>query len=218
MSFAHFSSHCWVNDYPETVIAANEMEKRLRSQGRNDAADMVILAMARLKSELQELGTTMAKRGTEILREIEQQTRVRPDTHGGGGKRLENYLVCEVLVPSVLPGTIGINDEALLDANVRWWPTNEAGSSTQIGRSIFGLFYGDAGDAPPSQDEFREHPLFTPAPYAAGGGPGTIEHGIPERRFVRRATQEIEREWLAAFEAIDLHLLDAIDAAAMTFR
>jgi len=215
-----FSGHAWVVDWPDLIVATNALEIRLRRVGRVDAADMVIRAYARFVEQLKGLSAAMSARGTEILRKSEKDSRVRPDTFGGGGPRLGHYLYCEPLMPSVLPGAIGINDEEQLDNHVPWWITNEIGSDTQVGRQIFGLFFegGGGGGYVPDQDMRQMHPLFSPAPARAGGGPGTIEEPIPAKGFIRSGAAEIKKEWLAAFVPLKDEFDTAIKIALVTYR
>lgn len=184
-------------------VAANEAEMRLRLAGREMAADALLLAMRKLREQLVAMEREVAAAATEILRKWERNTRVRPDTHGGGDKRLNDYLVAEPLGDPLLPGTVGIADLEFLDNNVPWWITNEEGSRKQLGRVIYGVFYDDNGFSAPDRDQFREHPLFAPEPFGTfGAGIGTIKRPIPERRFVAKAVDEINALWLARFTAI----------------
>jgi len=215
-----FSAHAWVIDWPDLVVATNALEIRLRRVGRQEAADMVIRAYARFVEQLKGLSATMSARGTEMLRKSERDSRVRPDTLGEGGKRLGHYLYAEPLMPSLLPGAIGINDEEQLDNNVPWWITNEIGSDVQVGRRIFGLFFeaGGGGGYVPDAEMRQEHPIFAPAPAGAGGGPGTIEEPIPAKGFIRSAAGDIKREWLAGFVPLKDEFDAAIKIALVTYR
>src|SRR5437764_2094682 len=134
-----------------------------------------------------------------MLKRYEKDTRVRPDTLGGGGPRLGDFLTCSPIPQDLGPGAVGINDEELLDNNVEWWITNEIGSTSLIGRKLFGVFYGgNAPPGPPDAAMSRQHALFAPGADADAGG-GVITHGIPAREFVRQAVPRIEEEWLAGF-------------------
>jgi hypothetical protein len=214
-----FSGHCYVQDWAKLIIAANEYEKRLRLQGRNDAADMLLRAYGVFRDGLKLLAVKMAAWGTEELRKEEKSTRVRPDTMGDGGKRLEDYLVCEPIAVNMLPGTLGINDEEYLDNNVPWWITVEEGSTTRVGDRIFGLFFdaGWAGGTPP-EPGLNQHPLFAPTPYDYGGGPGTIQNPIEARNFVVKAGPAIEAEWLARYQVLYAEFRDRLAIVAVTYR
>jgi hypothetical protein len=221
LAIGDFSTHCWLIDWPELVVAINDEEVRLRNQGRTVAADMLLVAYREFTRGLELLAVDLAAWGTKRLKEMEKATRVRPDTDGNGGPRLGNYLRCEVLIPNIIPGTIGINDEAYLDAHVPWWITNEIGNSTNVGRQIWGLFYQGADPStgePPRPDLQRVHPLFEPAPWQAGGGFGVIAEPIPARHFIERAAAEIREKWLEGIQLLKLAMNDRLVIAAHTFR
>lgn len=196
-----FAAYCVVSKFPELQIAADRLETQLRSEGRIAAADKVLIAYAGLRDGLIALADRMAIRGTELLKRDEEQSRVRPDTLGAGGPRLEDYLRCDPL--PVVPGTLGIANESLLNANVPWWVTNEVGNSSNVGRTLFGAFFG-AGqeETRPEAAERGVHPLFEARGSGEFRGSGRIEHPIPARYFVRQAVHEIEVEWRAGFEAL----------------
>ena len=217
---ATYSGFCFLAEWPEMVVALERLEARLRANDRPEAANLVLVAYGEFRDRMLLLGESMAKLGTVMLRTEEKDSRVRPDTQGQGGKRLENYLVVQPLAPTLLPGAIGINNEELLDNNVPWWVTNELGSSTQIGRKIFGLFYnpGEQGGEPPDSTFDRQHALFTPAPPESGAGGAVLQHGIPARHFVERAGPKIEKEWLAGAMAIKAEFMAKLDVALATMR
>jgi hypothetical protein len=213
----NYSGYCFLAEWPELVVAIDKAEARLRAAGRPKAANLVLMAYAELRDRLLLLAQDMAKLGTKMLTEEEKNTRVgRPDTQGMGGPRLQDNLVVEPVAQALLPGTIGINNEDLLDRNVPWWITNEIGSTTQIGRKIFGLFYNPGGGdmEPPDALFDRQHALFMPAPPESGAGGATIMHGIPARHFVTRAAPKIEQEWLTAAGTIKADFIAKLDAAS----
>lgn len=206
-------------DWTTLTAAISELAARYRRLKRPEAALIVERAWSAARAEQLALGREIAVLATDALRRSEKGTRVRPDTEGGGGPRLGDYLRADVMPhQDLLPGSVGVANEEELDAHVPWWTTNEIGSTTLIGRRIFGLFYGGDENAPPNMDQFREHPLFTPAPSAAGAGQGVIEHGIPARRFIRKALPEIDRAWHAGFDAIKARLVGELSRAAGTPR
>src|ERR1700752_2092700 len=123
-----FATYEFMSDWPELVVATSELEERLRLHNRPIAADLLIRSFATFYIELQQLGRTMSKLATTTLIETERKTRVRPDTQGAGGERLEDHLIAEPLDPRLMPGAIGIADEEELDAAVPWWRTKEGGS------------------------------------------------------------------------------------------
>lgn len=198
---ADYASYCVVSKFPELQIAADRLETELRAEGRIVAADKVLLAYAALRDGLLALADRMAVRGTEILKRDEEGSRVRADTLGAGGPRLEDFLRCDPL--PVVPGSLGIANETVLDANVPWWVTNEIGNSTRVGQILFGAFFGPGQEeSKPAAAERRVHPLFEPAGAGEFRGSGVIEHPIPARYFVRQAAHEIEAEWRAGFNAL----------------
>lgn len=196
-----YASYAVVSKLPELQAAADAAETRLRAEGNSIGADKVLRAYIALRDGLIALGQRMSQRGTEILRRKEEESRVRPDSLGGGGPRLEDYLQVDPL--PVIPGSIGIADETLLDAHVPWWVTNEVGSSANVGRVLFGAFLnaGGGGETPPSSGERRQHPLFD-AGASENAGSGVIKNPIPARYFVRDAVAEIQAEWHAGFSAL----------------
>lgn len=196
-----YASYCVVEKFPQLEIAADRLETQLRADGRVAAADRVLRAYIALRDGLLALADRMAIRGTETLVRHEEESRVRPDTLGEGGPRLEDFLRCDPLY--VVPGSLGVANETLLDDHVPWWVTNEVGSSTQIGRKIFGAFFGPGQpESRPSGEQRGEHPLFQARGRGEFRGSGIIEHGIPARYFVRSAVAEIDAEWQAGFQAL----------------
>lgn len=197
---ADYASYAVVGKLPELQAAANETEVRLRAEGDDIGADKILRAYAKLRDGLILLSEQMAVKGSEILRRHEHDSRVRPDTLGGGGPRLEDYLEVDPLL--VIPGSIGIANESLLDDNVPWWVTNEVGNSANVGRILFGAFFGQGGESRPSASESRVHPLFEPRGAGEFGGSGVIQHAIPARYFVRDSVAEIQAEWRVRFEQL----------------
>ena len=55
-----FSSHTWVLEWPELVVAASELEAKLRRVGRPIAADMVLAAYGEFRDRLLLLGQDIA--------------------------------------------------------------------------------------------------------------------------------------------------------------
>ncbi len=209
----NYASFCFVEELPELLADVNALEARLRLAGNGVGADRVIRAYSQLKTDLTAMGAAMAVRATEILRRHEHDSRVRPDTLGGGGPALEDYLVCEP-VPTfggMSWGSIGVANETLLDAEVEWWWTNEEGYTGHVGRVLYGTF--EPGGAPPDASEFRQHPLFEPS----RGASGVIRNPIPARRFILHALPDIGAEWHTAFDAVKATFSAEI-AAAMAPR
>lgn len=201
----------FVRDWPELQVGFNQLEIRLRRDGRPVAADMLLAATRRTRQQLERLEIEMAAFATEELRRQEHDTRVRPDTGGEGGNRLGDALVAEPLKESLMPGSVGVANQDLLDQKVPWWITNERGSSARVGGVLFGIFWGrgsggGAEGAVPDAGQFREHPLFAPAPASMGGGRGVIENPIPARHFVAKAVAVINAEWHRRFDTIKAQL------------
>lgn len=215
---ARYAYYELVQEWPELAVAVNQLESRLRAAGHVAASDILVRSFAEFRRELVALGRKSAAFASEELRRTERKTRVRPDTQGQGGPRLESFLVAEPLNEGLIPGSIGVANEDVLDAHVPWWITNEIGSSARVGGRLFGLFYGGEGDAPPDPTAFREHPLFAPTPARGGGGPGVIENPIPARRFIEKSIPAINAEWKMLFEASKARMGAAIDRALSEAR
>lgn len=150
-------------------------------------------AFIALINELEHIAVDIAKVAHHEIVQEEVQTRVRPDTGGDGGPRLEDFLGESNPLPT-LPGSVGVNFEPVLEANVPWWWTNEEGYDGLIGHEVKGLFFdsGFTSGAAPNQGQFREHPLFRPM----GRGPKmTIQNPIPERRFVQHGYEAAAAAW-----------------------
>jgi hypothetical protein len=196
-----FASFCVVSKLPELQAAADATETRLRAEGNVIAADRVLRAYIALRDGLIALAARLSARGTETLKRQEEESRVRPDTLGQGGPRLEDYLTVEPLL--AIPGSIGIANETLLDAHVPWWVTNEVGSSARVGDKLFGVFTGPGQEeARPDGGERGVHPIFEPRSSGEFRGSGIIENPIPARYFVRDAVAVIQAEWHAGFGAL----------------
>jgi len=215
---AEFAFYEFARGWPELVAAVDALEVRLRDAGRVVAADMVLKAYGLMRDELLVLARDVSVEGTRILRDMEKRTRVRGDTGGQGGKRLEDHLFVEPTEQqNLLPGSVGIANETTLDANVEWWWTNEEGYSGHVGRVLYGFFSGGGDDAPPSRDEFRQHPLFTPG-YSPVSGGGVIKEPIPARRFIEKSIPIIDKLWRTQFDAIKARFDVALARAAVTYR
>lgn len=197
---SRYAFYLYVKDLPELIAATNALEVKLRREGRPVAADRLLKAFGVLDVELEELSIKAAAKATELLRDSERHTRVRPDTQGGGGPRLEDSLDADPLL--VLPGSVGVANEDTLDGAVPWWITNEVGSSARLGGRLFGSFFGGGDSQPPDSSQFRVHPLFEPGAPESGAGVGIITNPIPARRFILGALPGIEAEWKSSFEAI----------------
>jgi hypothetical protein len=206
-----YAYYLFAEELPELYGAINREAIVLRRAGHEALAARLLRAYDILVKDLEYLSNAIAGAGTVKLVERERSTRVRPDSLGDGGPRLEDYLQCDPL--SELPGSVGIANEEVLDAGVPWWPTNEEGSSARVGGRIFGLFYGSglSNSQAPDPGEFRQHSVFK-ATSVEGAGPGIIEAPIPARRFIRDAIPEIEVRWKKGFEAAKGKLEEVITA------
>jgi hypothetical protein len=195
-----FAYYLYARDLPELVAATAAAQAKLRVDGHAALADRVVKAYAELERDLEYLAASVSGAGTVKLVETERATKVRPDTLGAGGPRLEDSLVCDP-IPE-FPGSVGVANEAVLDAHVPWWETNEIGSSARVGGHIFGTFYesGGGGGSPPGGN-FREHALFR-AEVGGSAGPGVIHRPIPERRFIEQSIPDIRAAWKSGFAAI----------------
>lgn len=215
-----YATYELASDWPELVATLNLLEDKLRASGRPIAADLILTGYVAMKHELIGLGRTLSMYATEALRESERKTRVRPDTHGGGGARLEDSLVAAPLDEQLYPGSIGVADLELLEADVPWWITNEIGSTARIGGHLFGYFHGEQDAQPPDQDQFREHPLFQADPEHTSpvSGKGLIEAPIPARRFVEKAVPVINERWRVEFAAIKDRMHVVMTQAMATYR
>lgn len=198
---AEFAYYEFVRDLPELTAATNQLEIRLRRQGHGLAADRLLKAFGDLIRGLERVAVNVSALATEILKESERKTRVRPDTLGQGGDRLGDHLIAEPAEAGILPGSVGVANETELDNNVPWWSTNEEGSSARVGGRIFGTFTGGASDAPPTPGLYQQHALFEPG-RGPNAGLGIIKRPIPARRFILKAIPEIDRVWHREFTAV----------------
>lgn len=183
--------------------AAVELSRDLVADGAPAQASLVRQAYLQLLRDLEKIAQRTAAKAKTYIRDEERSSRVRPDTQGTGGPRLQDALGESHPLLGV-EGSVGINEEPPLFANTPWWLTNEEGYSGHIGREVTGYFY-DAGFTSPSRPDptqSRVHPLFAPGKKGDGprGGKGrrmTIRNPIPERSFVRKGAARAEAEWHA---------------------
>lgn len=200
-------------DMTESFLRAYDF---LTADGYPNLAAALRRAFVRFTEDLRRIARDVAKLAHVEVVKAEQHSRVRPDTNGDGGRRLEDFLGESAPLDAV-PGSVGINYEPLLYDKVPWWWTNEEGYSGHVGRTVHGLFYdaGFTGASRPDPGASREHPLFraegpqrdtndfgpgherqAPSKSAKGVRPGMrIENPIPERRFVREGAAAAEAAW-----------------------
>lgn len=192
-----------VDDYstifPMRGFAAFEAEVNqtivtLEAFGHPARASAVRIAYQEYVAELEIVAQNIAAVAHREIVHAERASRVRPDTAGGGGPRLEDHIGFSDAIPE-LPGSVAVNQLSELDNNgVEWWWTNEFGYSGHIGREIHGWFF-DAGFTSrtrPDPNLSGTHPLFEPS---RSGGKGTIHNPIPERGFTREGARVAEIEW-----------------------
>ncbi len=187
-------------------VEAISLASVLEADGAHAQASQVRAAYIQLLSTLNAIAVETANYASRAIKEAEATSRVRPDTGGGGGPRLGDYVGASAPLPAV-EGSVGINDEDVLYSNVSWWWTNEEGYGGHIGREIRGLF--DPGHDAPSPAQFRVHPLFTPM----HGGKGTIQNPIPARHFVRDGGQQAATRWHSQVQAAKRKFLASCDRA-----
>ncbi len=206
-----YAFYCWVDDLPELLAATNSLETRMRESGNIVGADRVLKAYGTLRDELAVLGVRMATKATEILREKELSSRVRPDSLAAGGERLGDHLYADEL--PVVWGSIGVANETELDSTVPWWYTNEQGSSGRVGGQLFGVF--QPGEALASASEFRVHPIFEPKGAGSGGeaSASTITNPIPARRFIEHSIPEIVALWRGSFDVLKANFMTEVTLA-----
>lgn len=199
-------------DLERSAIA---LSRSLEADGARAQASLIRQAYIALLRDLEAIGRDTAAKATTYIRDAERDSRVRPDTGGDGGPRLGDY-VGESHALTAVEGSVGINFEPALYANVPWWWTNEEGYSGHIGREINGYFYdiGFTGATRPDPDMSGQHPLFAPGksgdgPRGGKGGRGTIKEPIPDRRFVREGAEQAKAEWHARVQRARRNFIDA---------
>jgi hypothetical protein len=131
-------------------------------------------------------------------------------------------------------GTVGVARESTLDRAINpntpgygpYWRAQEFGTGpqprrpgepeipTQVGRVIYGHFYGAGASGPGSRPQAQyaggggPHPVFIPSsqrrgPRGGAGGKGTIRHEIQARHFIRDGADLALVSWAAAMKRID---------------
>jgi hypothetical protein len=236
--FDAYSSFVYVADLDVLEQAAISLIEMYEADGTPNLANLIRQGYTRFLRELEGISRDIAKFAQKRIVEIEQDTRVRPDTEGDGGERMEDYLGHSDPIPG-LEGAVGINDERPLKQNVPWWWTNEEGYSGHIGREITGYFFDAGWDNPTAPDPGfmrhpagGEHPLFMPGKTAAalygdlgfsGGGMGprggkgrrmTIGRPIPARHFFDKGYEEAAAKWHDMVRAAKARLSAELDRVA----
>lgn len=169
---------------------AYDFERFLIADGTPNEAVLVMAALAKLESQLIAIADETAILAREAIQDYEVATRVRPDTGGGGGPRLNDFIGVSASLTAI-PGSVGVNHEPTLEDNgVEWWWTNELGYAGHLGRRFIGAFEGTR----PDPNRRQEHALLTIG-RGPGSGKGTIREPIPEREFVRKGGRHAEAIW-----------------------
>jgi hypothetical protein len=170
----------------------------LRADGAGAQATLLQRAYDEYIATLEKISVAIAAKAEAYIVEEERSSRVRPDTEGGGGPRLEEFIGKSDPLPSV-PGSVGVNnEEALRHSPVYWWWTNEEGYAGFVGEERQGFFFGPGGGGQgfiPSSHMAGQHPIFKP--YGGKAPTMIIEQEIPERRFVEHGYEKAEAEWHA---------------------
>lgn len=234
-NFDDYSSFVYVDDLDVLERAAYQLIDFYVADGTPALAKLVEDAYKRFLAQLESIARDTAKNAEVLIVKEEQDSRVRPDTQGDGGPRMEDFLGRSSPVPG-LEGAVGINDERPLEANVPWWWTNEEGYSGHIGREVKGYFF-DAGftnATAPDPAYMRhpaggEHPLFMSAKEAgdlygdlgfhdAGAGPRggkgrrmTIHRPIPARHFFDKGYDKAADQWQAQVDQAKARLGAELD-------
>jgi hypothetical protein len=198
--------------YPELARAAIVLHDKLIADGRPEQASRVRRALLQLRTDLLDVAKKTAVDAHASIRSAELQSRVRPDSGGAGGPRLNDFIGVSVGFDPV-PGSVLINSEPTLkDNGVGWWWTNEEGYRGHIGRRFIGSFEGTR----PDPSRFREHAVLDMRKGAKNRAKGTIKKPIPERRFVRDGAGQAEARWHAQIQAAQGKYVSAIRLAVRT--
>lgn len=192
-----------------------DLTRKWTADGRHGQVAFLNTAFARFESDLRRIAVRTAEKAQHAIVKEEEGSRVRPDTGGGGGPRLEDFLGRSEPV-DLVPGSVLVNNERELElGGVDWWWTNEEGYSGHIGREIRGVFM--PGGTPPIADLPRllHQPIFRPL----GGDrapKGTIKEPIPERRFVQKGFDSLRAPWHAEVRAAEGRFVDALRRAQLS--
>jgi hypothetical protein len=208
-----YAFYLYVENLPEMRMATASLAARMRDTGNIVGARILEDAWEDMRVALLALEADTAAVASEILKDTERSTRVRPDSGGEGGPRLEDWLLAEPL-GSTLTGSVGVANETILDKEVPWWTTNEEGSSARIGGrspALIGMF--EPGESEPAEELFRQHPIFEPRGKGEARGSGLIRNPIPARRFIQKSLPDITAYWKAAFEEIRAEFEGKLDEA-----
>jgi hypothetical protein len=179
---------------------------------------------------LNELAARTAANATARIRERLAATAVRPGT--GVQPHLASLIVSRPLLPNT--GSVGVASEARLNRAINphtpgygpYWRAQEYGTGSpevpsQVGRQIFGLFYGPGatgGSRPQSQYSGGggPHPIFIPGgrgPRGGAGGKGVISVEIQARHFIRDGADLAAAEWQREMRRLDRRAASALRRA-----
>jgi hypothetical protein len=185
---------------------AVRLAQTLEADGTPAQASLVRQALIRLLKELEDIARSTSALAEQSIKEHELSSRVRPQA---GTSSLNHYIGVSHPLPTV-EGSVGINYEPDLYANVPWWWTNEEGYSGNLGRRFFGVF--NPGGAKPNPAEFRSHPLLFIGK-VKGSGKGTIRNPIPARRFVEDGAAVAATQWHAQIRAAKARFMAEVGRA-----
>lgn len=200
----------FVDGWPELTEGTAAEYDRLIAAGRPESADLLKAAYVKFAANLRKMETTVSTKGTEILREHERNSRVRPAWAREADQSISANLFCDPL-GIALPGSVGVANKDELEATVWWWVTNEEGSDGRLGGVLHGYF--QPGTADPDSSEDRKHPIFESTPGDESALYRSIVNPIPERRFVEHSIPEIRAVWESSFGTLFGEFIGEIDAA-----
>lgn len=185
----------------DLLLEAAALAAVRRGFGGKAQATQIDLLILNTKRELDQTARLTSAEADRRIRDLIDQTRVRPPTAGvkDSNTSLSGGIHSRP-VPSLLPGggAVGIADlEELIHATLRpsggarvpfYWRAQEFGSEHVVGRTLFGVF--QPGESAPSPSSVRRHPVFEVR------GQGETRHGmvvrnpIAERGFLREGAYD----------------------------
>jgi hypothetical protein len=191
-------------------VSTFRLADTLVADGTPAQASLVRQAYFQLLEELKIIAADTAHEAREEILDAENASRVRDDTYGTGGERLEDW-IGESHPLTQVEGAVGINYEPDLYAHVPWWWTNEEGYSGHVGRELHGYYYDAGWVGATRPGETTGQALFGPT--GPKGPPMTIQNPIPERRFVQRGAEIAEQRWHRQIDSARRRFFVKVDAA-----
>lgn len=186
--------------YVLATIGLNVLEREafrlsttLDADGAPFQGSEVRRAFFTLLTELKAIALDISVKAHNAIVDFEATSRVRPDTGGAGGARLEDY-IGESNPLTAVEGSVGVNNEAMLRSSpVYWWWTNEDGYDWRFHEDSDIHGYFNPGASAPGAAPSRTHPLFQ----ATGPkGPAMVPaNDIPAREFVKDGFIAAEKDW-----------------------